>query len=350
MKKIIFNNEINKAIAYCMKKDKSMLCYGLGTTDPKGVFDTTINLEKKFGKKRVFDVPSSENALTGISIGLALKGIRSVVTHQRMDFFFLAFDQLINAAAKWYYMFGQKTSIPITIRLIVGRGWGQGPTHSQSFQSMLSSVPGLKVVMPSLPENAKSLLISSILDPNPVVFIEHRWLHGTIGKNKKSKFKKNEHEKSIILNKGNQLTIISMSYMTLEALRVLKRLPNDARKKIEILDLISIKPLDKKKIINSVKKTGRVLILDTGPKTNSVSSEIISIINENIFSYLKSAPERLCLPDYPEPTGYSLTKNFYNNSNDVLIKIQKILNLKKISLVDLPLHHDVPGDWFKGPF
>ena len=190
MSGIVFNQEVNDAISYCMKRDKKMLCYGLGTTDPKGVFGTTLNLEKKFGKKRVFDVPSSENALTGISIGLALNGIRSLVTHQRMDFFFLAFDQLINSAAKWYYMFGQKTPIPITIRLIVGRGWGQGPTHSQSFQSMLASIPGLKVVMPSQPENVKNLLISSILDPNPVIFIEHRWLHGIQGKNKKSILKK----------------------------------------------------------------------------------------------------------------------------------------------------------------
>ena len=141
-----------------------------------------------------------------------------------MDFFFLAFDQLINAAAKWYYMFGKRKHIPITIRLITGRGWGQGPTHSQNFQSMLSSVPGLKVVMPSFPEEVRELLISSILDPNPVIFIENRWLHGLRGQKKKIKNNYKIHEKSKIITKGSKLTILSMSYMTCEALKVVNLL------------------------------------------------------------------------------------------------------------------------------
>ena len=125
-----------------------MICYGLGTTDPKNIFSTTKDLEKKFGSKRIFDVPASENAITGISIGAALNNVRSVVTHQRVDFFLLALDQLINSAAKWHYMFGSKNSVAITIRLIIGRGWGQGPTHSQTMSSLFASIPGLKVVIP----------------------------------------------------------------------------------------------------------------------------------------------------------------------------------------------------------
>ena len=184
-----FAAAINDALQISMKKDKKILCYGLGVTDPKGIFGTTLNLEKKFGSERVFDIPTSENAITGVAIGAALNGIKSVVTHQRLDFFLLAMDQLVNSAAKWYYMFGSRRSVPITIRLIMGRGWGQGPTHSQNLQSWFNHMPGLKVVMPSFAEDAKGLLISSIFDPNPVIFLEHRWLHST-----KSNFKKGNYK------------------------------------------------------------------------------------------------------------------------------------------------------------
>ena len=185
-----FKDSINRALVYSMEKDKNMLCFGLGTTDPKGVFGTTLGLEKKFGKKRVFDMPTSENAMTGVSIGASLNGIRSVVTHQRLDFFLLAMDQLVNSAAKWYFMFGGKVSIPITIRLIIGKGWGQGPTHSQSLQSWFSHIPGLKVVMPTFPSDAYNLLKKAIRDPNPVIFIEHRWLHNIEQETKKIKYKR----------------------------------------------------------------------------------------------------------------------------------------------------------------
>ena len=184
-KNITYSKAVNKALIWSMSKDKKMLCYGLGSTDPKKIFSTTEGLLEKFGEERVFDVPCSENALTGISIGSSLNGVRSVVTHQRLDFFLLAMDQLINSAAKWFYMYGSQLSVPITIRLIIGRGWGQGPTHSQNLQALFNHIPGLKVVMPTFPNDARNLLISSIFDPNPVLFLEHRWLHETSEKEKK---------------------------------------------------------------------------------------------------------------------------------------------------------------------
>ena len=142
--------------------------------DPKAIFTTTKGLREEFGKNRVFDMPLSENGITGVCIGAALMGMRPVMVHQRVDFALLAMDQLVNNAAKWHYMFGGKKSVPITIRLVVGKGWGQGPTHSQSLQSWFAHIPGLKVVMPTFPSDAYNLLKKSIRDPNPVIFIEHR--------------------------------------------------------------------------------------------------------------------------------------------------------------------------------
>ena len=141
-----FAENINLALHKSMLKDKNMICYGLGINDPKAIFGTTLGLKKRFGNKRVFDVPTSENALTGIGVGAAISGIRTVITHQRLDFSLLSMDQIINSAAKWRYMFGGKVNVPLTIRMIVGKGWGQGPTHSQSLTPMFCNVPGLSLI------------------------------------------------------------------------------------------------------------------------------------------------------------------------------------------------------------
>ena len=347
-----FAEAINDALKISMKKDRKMLCYGLGVTDPKGVFGTTLNLEKNFGSKRVFDIPTSENAMTGVAIGAALNGVKSVVTHQRLDFFLLAMDQLVNSAAKWHYMFGSKKSVPITIRLIIGRGWGQGPTHSQNLQSWFSHIPGLKVVMPTFADDAKGLLLSSISDPNPVIFLEHRWLHNVHSKYKKGNYKI-KIGKAKICKKGSDITIISMSYLTLEALAAAEFLFKKFRIKAEVIDLRTIKPLDWKTIFRSVEKTKKLLVLDTGFTTGSVAGEIIAKISINKFKKLKAAPARLAMPDVPEPTSYALTKNFHVSANDIIKKVLEILNIKNkknLQYLNPTKYHDQPGDWFKGPF
>ncbi len=352
-KKIKFSEAINLGLKIAMKKDKNLICYGLGVTDPKAIFGTCSDLENIFGKSRVFDVPCSENALTGVSIGCALGGIRSVVTHQRLDFFLLAMDQLVNSAAKWNYMFGDQTPIPITIRLIVGRGWGQGPTHSQNLQSWFAHIPGLKVVMPTFPEDAKNLLIKSIFDPNPIIFIEHRWLHNLEGS--VSNFKLNNvKEKSKVIKKGKDLTIVAMSYLTNEAIKASKILKKYFNVDVEIIDLRFIKPIDYKTIFNSIKKTKKVLVLDTGIKTCSISSEICAQITENLFNSLKYPPTRIAMPDIPEPTSYSLTKNFYTDFDTIVKKVLEILKIKKnlnvIKKFKSKLRHDQPHKEFIGPF
>ena len=351
MSKKNFSNAINEAIHHAMEVDESVICYGLGVTDPKSVFGTTANLEKRFGSERVFDVPTSENAMTGVAIGAALNGIKSVMTHQRIDFFLLAMDQLINSAAKWHYMFGSQTSIPITIRLIIGRGWGQGPTHSQNLHAWFAHIPGLKVVMPTTPEDAKGLLISSIFDPNPVVFLEHRWLHNTIGEVPDGDFRV-PIGKAKIVRAGADVTIVSMSYMTIEALHAADYLATQGIF-CEIIDLRTIKPLDWAAVMHSVAKTGRLLALDSGFTTGSVAGEIVARVAIEVFDKLKIPPARLAMPDVPEPTSYALTKGFYVRAADIAKKIMEMLgkDFSEVSNTLLePTPHDVPGNWFKGPF
>tara|TARA_Y100000389_G_C17471474_1_gene531646 strand:- start:24974 stop:26029 length:1056 start_codon:yes stop_codon:yes gene_type:complete len=351
MKKISYAKAINSAIHESMLIDDGVICYGLGVTDPKGVFGTTLNLENKFGKDRVFDIPASENAITGISIGAGLNKIKSIVTHQRLDFFLLAMDQLVNGAAKWHYMFGGQLSVPITIRLIIGRGWGQGPTHSQNLQAWFAHIPGLKVVMPSTPKDAKGLLMSSIFDPNPVIFLEHRWLHNAIGDVPEGDYR-DQIGKASIITSGKDLTIVSMSYLTIESIKAIKYLKK-FNINCELIDLKTIKPIDWNTIKKSLKKTGRLLVLDTGYTTGSVAGEIIAKLSIENFSYFKDAPERIAMPDVPEPTSFYLTKNFYTDSNVIAKKVVSMLNCKSSILDALENDtnlHDVPGDWFEGPF
>ena len=210
MNKITYTQAVNDAITVAMTMDEHVICYGLGVPDPRGVFGTTIGLQERFGKERVFDTPISENAMTGIGIGASLNGIRPVMVHQRLDFFLLAMDQLVNNAANWHFMFGGQSSVPITIRLIIGRGWGQGPTHSQSLQSWFAHIPGLKVVMPTTARDAKGLLLESIFDDNPVVFLEHRWLHNQIDHVPPGDFRI-PLGKASLLREGDDVTVVSMS-------------------------------------------------------------------------------------------------------------------------------------------
>ncbi len=352
MKRILsFADAIHEAIDLSLESNPDLFCYGLGVDDPKGVFGTTLNLHQKHGSHRVFDTPTSENAMTGIGIGAALAGCPVVMTHQRLDFFLLAMDQLVNNASKWRYMFASKASVPITIRLIIGRGWGQGPTHSQSLHSWFCHIPGLKIVSPTTPADAKGLLMASIADPNPVLFIEQRWLHQSMGEVPEGPIF-HKLECAEYLKRGSDITIVAHSLMSLEALRAVTEIEKNGIT-CDLIDLKTLNPWDKDKVLESVSKTGRLLVLDTSHRSFSYSSEIISFVSENCFNRLKTAPIRVTLPDYPAPTSQFLTKDFYPSALDVYKACFSLMN-KEIKVETTAFAskapHDVPGEWFKGPF
>lgn len=346
-----FSKGINEALTIALEKDPSVICYGLGVPDPKGVFGTTLGLQEKFGADRVFDMPTSENAMTGIAIGAAINGLRPVLTHQRLDFALLSMDQLVNNAAKWHYMFGSQRSVPITIRMILGRGWGQGPTHSQNLQSWFSHIPGLKVVMPASPADAKGLLLASIFDNDPVIFLEHRWLHEMSAEVPDGDVRV-PIGKAAVLNEGTDITVVAMSYMTVEARHAADHLGKSGIS-VELIDLRTISPIDWPTIEESVRKTGRLLVLDTSNSFCSVAGEVIAHAAEELFEELRCPPRRICLPDYPTPTSYALTEQFYRRAEDV-VRIAAEMTGRDAPVAKLVAErttpHDVPGAWFKGPF
>jgi pyruvate dehydrogenase E1 component beta subunit len=335
-----------------MESDASVYIIGLGVPDPKGVFGTTLGLQEKFGRVRVLDMPVAENAMTGIAIGSALVGMRPIMTHQRIDFMLLSLDQIINNAAKWHYMFGSKMSVPLVIRLLVGRGWGQGPQHSQSLQALFAHIPGLKVVMPTTPSDAKGLLISAIQDDNPVIYIEHRWLHGTFGDVPKEMFTV-PIGKARIMKIGRDVTVVTSSYTTLEVMKAARLLSEDGID-IEIVDLRTIKPLDEEAIAASLEKTGRLLVVDGAWKSFGVSAEIIALASEKSFAALKAAPRRLAFPDVPTPTSWALANHYYPRTIDIVNEVRCLLNKSQLTEsalgIDPETPLDVPDKNFTGPF
>ena len=348
---ISFAEAIRDGLFEALSEDPGVICYGLGVDDPKGVFGTTTGLQEEFGRDRVFDMPTSENAMTGIAIGAAINGLRPVLTHQRLDFALLSIDQIVNNAAKWRFMFGGRRSVPITIRMILGRGWGQGPTHSQNLQSWFAHIPGLKVVMPATAEDAKGLLLSSIFDDDPVVFLEHRWLHNTKSNVSDGNLRIPLGEAKRI-RVGKSITVVGSSYMTVEALHAVDFL---AERGItcDLIDLRTVSPIDWPMIKASVGKTGRLLALDTGFTNCGISAEIVARISTSCWNDLTSAPQRLAMPDYPESTSPALTKDYHVRAEHIADKISDMLGLE-IDVIPLKLqrgqNHDVPGDWFTGPF
>lgn len=349
-RQITFVDAIREGLTIAMDQDPLVICYALGIDDPKGTFGTTLGLKERFGADRVFDTPTSENAMTGIGIGASLNGVRPVMTHQRLDFFLLAMDQLVNNAAKWRYMFGGNGSAPITIRLILGRGWGQGPTHAQNLQSWFAHIPGLKVVMPTTPADAKGLLLSSIFDPDPVVFLEQRWLHNLLGEVPDGDVRVPIGEAQLV-REGVDVTIVSHSYMTIEAVHAIDRLHQQGVT-CDLVDLRTIRPLDLASVFRSIEKTGRLLALDTSNPVCSVASEIVARAARERFSALKCAPRQLTLPDTPSPTSPSLSRAFYPNADDIIREVAVLLGRSLVADTSASRKHahDVPGDWFKGPF
>ena len=342
-----FDEAINKTLHSEMFKNKKTIYFGLGADDSSRIFNTTNGLREKYGNLRVFDTPISENSMTGVAVGMCLNGFSTIMSHQRMDFFLLAMDQLVNSAAKWNFMFGNQNKINLTIRLIVGRGWGQGPTHSQNLQSWFAHIPNLKIVSPSFPSTAAALLSQSIRDSYPTLFIENRWCHQlkesfqSYNKN----IKKIKIGKTNLLNKGKDLTIVTISYSTIELIKCYDFLKKN-KINFDHLDLLSIKPLDIDGIIKSVKKTGKLLILDNSShEICSIGSEILSKIIQKNKSIFKSEPKLLFLPDVHQPTSFYLTKNFFISKKTLLSSIFKLVGKKfNINEVKEDKFHDIIDD------
>ncbi|HEX5444984.1 MAG TPA: transketolase C-terminal domain-containing protein [Pirellulales bacterium] len=345
-----YHQAIHEAIDLCMAADESVYVIGLGATDPKGVFGTTSGLERKYGSRRVMDMPCAENGMSGVVLGSALAGMRPIMVHQRIDFALLAMEQIVNQAAKWHYMFGGRTAAPLVIRLLVGRGWGQGPQHSQSLHAWFAHVPGLRVVMPSTPQDAKGLLIASVEDDNPVIFIEHRWLYNISGPVPEGLFRVPLGQ-ARVLRSGSDVTIVAISHMALEAHRAAEILAGEGID-AEVIDPRTLRPFDEETIIESVRRTGRLIVADTSWRHAGFAAEVVARVAEEAGGALKCPPRRIALPECPTPTSPALAAHFYPTSSDIVSAACEMVQRRAWRPAAIAAGHfgDVPDAAFTGPF
>ena len=320
-RKLTFSLAINEAITQMMEKDPQLLVIGQGVKSPWYVGSTCKDLIEKFGEQRVIDTPVSENAMTGAAIGAAMAGTRSIVVHPRVDFMLYGFDPIINQAANWYYMNGGSSSVPTVIWGIINRGGEQAAQHSQALHALFAHIPGLKVVMPSTPYDAKGLMVAAINDPNPVIFIDDRWLYGVEGEVPTECYQIPIGQ-AVIRKKGSDITVVANSYVCHQAHLAATQLEKEGIS-VELVDLRSIKPLDHQTILKSVAKTGHLLAIDGGWKSYGVAAEVIATVCENMV--LESKAQRLCLPDIPAPAARTLEAEYYINSNKIIQEIKNIL-------------------------
>jgi acetoin:2,6-dichlorophenolindophenol oxidoreductase subunit beta len=271
---------IQEALDQEMARDSRVLVMGLGVDDPKAILGTTRGLAEKYGPLRVFDTPLSEDAMTGAAIGMALAGLRPVHVHIRVDFLMLAMNQIVNVAAKTHYMYGGRESVPLVIRAIIGRSWGQGAQHSQALHSFFMHVPGLRVAAPVTAYDAKGCLVAAIRDNNPVIFIEHRLLHGL-----QSDVPEDLYEcplgRARVIAPGTDVTLVGISYMAVECLRAREYLKEKGIS-AEVIDPVWLSPLDMETIASSVRRTRRALVVDTAWLPCGAGAEIITGLVESL--------------------------------------------------------------------
>ena len=322
-RKLSYGLAINEALHQMLGSDESVFLMGQGVKSPWYVGNAARGLLEKYGEDRIIDTPVSENAITGAAVGASIAGMRAVVVHPRLDFMMYATDPIINEAANWYYMNGGHLPVPLVIWGILNRGGEQAAQHSQSIHAIFAHIPGLKVVMPSTPYDAKGLMISAIKDDNPVVFIDDRWLYPLEDEVPEESYSV-PIGKGLLRKYGKDVTIIATSYMVTEALKAATRLEkNDIS--VEVIDLRTIKPLDKDLIFKSVRKTGRVVIADGGWKTCGLAAELSALIAEEILPFLKAPVKRVTLLDIPAPASRPLEEAYYPKVTDIIDSVSDVL-------------------------
>jgi len=344
MRQLTYAQALSEGLCQSMERDPAIFVTGIAVDYPSGIFGSTTEAAKRFGPDRVFDAPAMENALTGIAVGAAAMGKRPVIVHPRNDFMFLSFDNLINLAAKWRYMFmGRAGNVPIVVRAVIGKGWGQGATHSQSLQAPLAHFPGLSVVMPAFPSDAKGLTIAALQHESPVVILEHRSLYSTCGEVADT-FEATPIGKANVVREGTDVTIVGTSFASYEAVHAAEELGKHGVS-AEVIDLRSIRPLDEETVLASVKKTGRLIVTDTSWELCGVVSEIAALAAEKAWPHLKAPVIRIALPNCPAPVSAKLEEAFYPKASTIARAAFKLLGRDQ----------NLIGDWsrednFKGPY
>ncbi|MEN6434738.1 MAG: alpha-ketoacid dehydrogenase subunit beta [Anaerolineaceae bacterium] len=327
MPEISYSEAIRQAMWQEMKRDDRVFLMGEDIGRYGGAFGVSHGMLDEFGPERIRETPISEPSFIGAGIGAALLGMRPIVEIMFMDFTLLTLDQIANQAAKMHYMFGGKATVPMVIRMPGGSGTGAAAQHSQSLETLLMHIPGLKVAVPSTPYDAKGLLLSAIRDPNPVAFVEHKLLYKTKGEVPEGDYTI-PFGVADIKRKGKDLTIVSSAIMVMKSLAVAKRLAEEGID-IEVVDVRTLRPLDNDAIINSVTKTGKLLVVHEACQTAGWAGEIMAVISgSSAFDYLDAPMRRLAGTDTPIPYSRGLERAAVPQEEDIEREVRAILKGK----------------------
>lgn len=325
MKKYNYGTAMLSGFEYLLENYPEVFVIGQGLWSPWYVGNTMTDLDKKFGVERIIDTPVSESACTGAAVGASLAGMKPIVVHPRMDFMIYAMDAVVNQAAKWSHMFGGQAHPGVTIRSIINRGGEQGAQHSQALHAWFAHTPGLRVVMPTTVADARDLLIASVLCPDPVIYIDDRWLYAQEDYLGPAVELNLVEQKPTISQPGSDITIVSSGHASLlvrESINALKSLKISA----EIIDIRVLNPFFVDDIVESVKKTKNLLVVDSGTLSGGFSGEIIAKVVERLpANILENKPIRIALPDAPAPTSSILEKDYYLKSSDIVSAAKKVL-------------------------
>jgi pyruvate dehydrogenase E1 component beta subunit len=316
---------INQATSQSMKFDKNIILLGQLVDYQSGVFGTTSGLIEKFGKERVRDFPVAESLMTSMALGLTTAKKRTILVHHRLDFMFYSMDAIVNWISLWKFKSGNKnTKVPIVIRAIIGKGWGQGPQHSKSVHSWFANLPGVRVALPTNSFDAKGLLIESIFSNIPTIIIEHRSLFQ--GKTYvPEQMYRIKFGKANLLKRGKDISIVCIGYIINDAMKASELLKKEQNIDIEVIDIRTLNPIDKTTISKSIKKTGRLLVLDSSWTDFGASSEVITLMIENYWKFLKHKPERLAFPNSHTPMSFKMERKYYPDYRSIIKKIRDML-------------------------
>ena len=323
MREITFRDAIREAITEEMERDSSVFLMGENVAIRGGVYQVIKGLLGKFGEGRIIDMPISESGFVGAAVGAALLGTRPVVDLMFDDFLPLVMDHIVNHAAKMRYMYGGKAKVPMVIRTFFGAGTSSGCSHSQSLEAWVIHCPGVKVVMPSTPADAKGLLKSAIRDDDPVIFFEHRLLYAMKGVVPDGEYIIPLGQADV-KREGRDVTVVATGVMVHRALEAANELSKEGIE-IEVLDPRSLLPLDCEALVKSIKKTSRLLIVHEACKTGGIGGEIAAIAAKEAFGYLDAPIERICAPDVPVPFSPPLENYYLPKKEDIVTTLKRML-------------------------
>jgi pyruvate dehydrogenase E1 component beta subunit len=316
MREITYREAIREALREEMRRDDRVFILGEDVAAAGGVFKVTQGLLAEFGPERIFDTPLSESAIVGAAVGAALMGMRPVAEVMFADFTTIAMDGIVNHAAKVHYMSGGEVSAPLVVRMAYGAGPKWGSHHTQSVESWLANVPGLTIVMPSTPADAKGLLTAAIRTPNPVIFLEHKLLYG-----KKGEVPEGEYivpiGKADIKRPGDNVTIVASGMMVDRALGAARILAAEGVS-AEVIDLRSVQPLDEETILESVEKTGRLVVVHEAPVRGGFGGEIAAVVASKALGFLDAPIQRVGAPWTPVPFGPVLVDAYVPKEADIV--------------------------------